>query len=181
MLLPSADPDPAAGGSDGTAVGMLVPCKFDPQVQPMSTIFYAFEEYCRELLATGNDALIASVRADVLRGLGTGRDNLTLVSLIPTLGRLLGIADAAAHQNEEVTAEAFNRIVYSLRVFVRSRRRRLRRVGVRVRVRVRIRRPRRNLHDPRAPFQPTVQHRHRPQIRHLSKRVGVELKGVRRS
>ena len=115
----SADPDPAAGGSDGTAVGMLVPCKFDPQVQPMSTIFYAFEEYCRELLATGNDALIASVRADVLRGLGTGRDNLTLVSLIPTLGRLLGIADAAAHQNEEVTAEAFNRIVYSLRAFVR--------------------------------------------------------------
>ncbi len=117
----SVDPDPAqaGGSSDGAAVGMLVPCKFDPQVQPMSTIFYAFEEYCRELMATGNDALIASVRAAVLRGLGTGRDNLTLVSLIPTLGRLLGIADAAAHQNEEVTAEAFNRIVYSLRVFVR--------------------------------------------------------------
>ena len=111
--------DPAAGSSsDGT--GIFISCKFDPQVQPMSTIFYAFEEYCRELLATGNDDLIASVRTDITRALGTGKDNLTLISLVPSLANILGITDVSAHQNEEVTAEAFNRIVYSLRVFVRA-------------------------------------------------------------
>ena len=111
--------DPAAGSSSDGA-GIFISCKFDPQVQPMSTIFYAFEEYCRELLATENDDLIASVRTDITRALGTGKDNLTLISLVPSLAKILGITDISAHQNEEVTAEAFNRIVYSLRVFVRA-------------------------------------------------------------
>jgi len=98
--------------------GMMLSCKFDSQVQPMSTIFRAFEDYCTELLASGNEALISTVKADVAAALGSSSD-ITLISLIPSLAELLGITNQTS-PNGDVTAEAFDRIVYSLRSFVRA-------------------------------------------------------------
>lgn len=102
--------------------GRLIRAKFQQlgQIQPISVVLQAFDEFCQDVLNAGNDDLSARLlRTSIADAVGTDGCRV-LSSLMPSMGPMLGIASSPSPESATEGHAAFNRSLYYLRQFIKA-------------------------------------------------------------